>query len=335
MNIFEKYCNDGIELKNRIVVAPMCMNSAYGDGKANNFHVAHYGSLAIGGAGLITLESTAVDKDGRIYEGDIGLWSDDQVEPLKMVVDIIHRFGAKVSVQINHAGRKCPTTDEIIAPSAIAFSDRYALPREMTQEDIDKTVRQFADSAKRAVRAGADAIEIHGAHGYLINQFLSPLSNKRMDSYGGNYEGRAKFLKEVIKAVKREIKEDMMLILRVSAMDFKEGGNDAHEMAKIIKLVKEDLDFVHVSTGGVVRDAVINPYPMYQVEYSKIIKEEAQVKTIAVGLINNKEQAQKIIDEESADLVALGRAMLRNPNWVYAENPDMNIIPDQIKRGFE
>lgn len=334
MKIFEEYNDNKVKLKNRIVVAPMCMNSCEELGMANDFHLVHYGSYALGGAALITIEATAVSKNGRIYKGDIGLFEDKQIEPIKRIVDFCKKFDSKISVQLAHAGRKCETDDNIIAPSAIAFSGSYKMPIEMTKEDIDRVVCEFKNAANRAVKASVYAIEIHAAHGYLINQFLSPLTNKRKDNYGGSLENRVRFLKEVTKAVKSEMHDDMPLILRVSASDYKEGGIDIDEMVKIINLVKEDFDLIHVSSGGVVSDAKINVYPGYQVEFSKIIKEKCNVKTIAVGLINNKEEAEKIIENNEADLIALGRAFLRDPQWVLNESLDKKFIPTQLSRGY-
>lgn len=332
-SIFNEY--ESGKLKNRIVVAPMCMNSSKEKGKANDFHLAHYGSYAMGGAGLITIEAVAIEKCGRIYEGDLCLYDDEQIEPLKRVIDFCHEFSSKVSVQINHAGRKGLKKEKTIGPSKIQFSERYNEPIEMSKEDIKRTVELFKEAARRAVECGADALEIHGAHGYLIDQFLSPLSNIREDEYGGSTENRTRFLMEVIDSFKSVMPESMPLILRVSATDWKEGGIDIDEMVNIINLVKSKIDFVHVSTGGLVKDAVINAYPLYQVEFSKIIKERCNVKTIAVGLIDNKEQAQSIIDNKEADLVALGRAFLRDPNWVLNQSKDSSLAIEQLKRGYD
>lgn len=326
-----------MELKNRIVMPPMCMFTADRDGKVKDFHVDHYATRAAGGVGLIIVEATAVVPNGRITDNDLGIWSDEHVEGLKRIVDRSKAYGAKVGIQISHAGRKCETSDEfIVGPSPLAYSDEYREPRELTKEKIKEILGQFKDGARRANEAGFDILEIHGAHGYLISQFLSPLSNKRDDEYGGSRENRVRFLKEVISEIKKVWPEEKPILLRVSSDDYIKGGIDKEEMVEIVNLVKDDIDMVHVSTGGVAR-AKIDVYPGYQVSHAEAIKTKCDIPTIAVGLIKDYDHIEEIIANDRADLVALGRALLREPylvlNMAY-ENGIEGVYPKPYERGF-
>ena len=305
-----------MNLKNRIVMAPMCMDSCDGDGFANNWHFIHYSTRAIGGVGLIILESTGIEPGGRITDNDLGIWSDNQVENLANIVDECHKYGAKMGIQINHAGRKSETLAyPIIAPSPIAFNDDYRCPNEMTKEDITDTVNLFKAAAKRALEAGFDLLELHGAHGYLIGQFLSPLTNKRKDEYGGTAQNRVRFLKEIIQAVKTVWPETKPLELRVSAEDYAEGGNSAKETASLINFIKDTgIDIVNVSSGGTV-PARISTYPGYQISYSETIKNQCNLLTIGGGLITSPLMAEEILRNNRSDLIYLGRELLRNPYW--------------------
>lgn len=305
-----------MELKNRIVMAPMCMDSSMKDGFANNFHLVHYATRAIGGVGLIILESTGIEPGGRITDYDLGIWSDAHIENLKNIVEECHKYGAKMGIQITHAGRKSEVLSQpIIAPSSIAFNDEYRKPVEMTKEDIVNTINNFKNAAKRSLTAGFDLLELHGAHGYLIGQFLSPLTNKRQDEYGGTPENRVRFVKEVIAAVKTVWPETKPLLLRVSAEDYAEGGNNAKETAILIKLLKDTgVDMIDVSSGGTA-PARITTYPGYQVTYSETIKHTCNIPTIAGGLITSPLMAEEILSNDRADLIFLGRELLRNPYW--------------------
>ncbi|MGB4439007.1 MAG: NADPH dehydrogenase, partial [Sedimentibacter sp.] len=230
-----------LEIKNRVVMAPMCMYSADDDGKATEWHLVHYASRAIGGVGLIIQEATAVEPRGRISSNDLGLWEDSQIEMLKKIVNTAKSYGSLMGVQLGHAGRKCEAENElIIAPSAIAFSGEYRVPNEMTKEDINTVIASFKSAAERCIEVGYDIIEIHGAHGYLINQFLSPVTNKRTDEYGGSLENRTRFLKEVIRAVRQVWPMEKPLMLRVTAEDYVEEGNHPEDLANIINLVKDE-----------------------------------------------------------------------------------------------
>ncbi|MBS4538532.1 NADPH dehydrogenase NamA [Clostridium sp. D2Q-11] len=315
-NLFSSIKIKDLNLKNRIVMAPMCMYSANKDGYANDWHYTHYTSRAIGGVGLILIEATAVESRGRISDGDLGIWDDSHVEGLKNIVDLSHKYDAKIGIQLAHAGRKCAVdSEEIIAPSSIAYNDKYGTPNEMTKDDIKEVINAFKKGASRAKEAGFDIIEIHGAHGYLISEFLSPLSNKRTDEYGGNFENRGRFLKEIIEEVRTVWPEDKPLMVRVSAEDYLEEGNHSKDLGNILGRVKNSgIDIVNVSSGGVA-PAEINPYPGYQIKYAEIIKNITSLPVIAGGLITSPQMAEEIIQNERADLVYLGRALLRNPYW--------------------
>lgn len=318
---------------------PMCMYSADNEGYVNDFHMTHYTSRAIGGVGLIIVEATGITPNGRISSNDLGIWSDDHVEGLKKLVDGVKKHNTHIGIQISHAGRKCVSDDDyIVAPSAIRYSEDYREPRELSKDDIKEVVDQFKQAARRANEAGFDTIEIHGAHGYLISEFLSPLSNKREDEYGGSIENRTRFLKEVLEAVKEVWPEDKAILLRVSAYDYLEDGIDKYEMTKIINLIKDYIDIVHVSTGGVAKlPGKIYTFPGYQVSHCEYIKKETNMPTIAVGLIDNYELVEEILANDRADLVAVGRGILRDPYYVLNTAYKLgvrDIYPQQYKRGY-
>lgn len=316
---------------------PMCMYSADEYGHTSDFHETHYISRAVGGVGLIILEATGVTPNGRISSNDLGIWSDDHIKGLKNIVDKAKVYGAKMGIQLAHAGRKCDSNDEfIVAPSPIRFNEEYKIPRELSKDDIKKITLQFKEAARRADVAGFDILEIHGAHGYLIHQFLSPLSNKRTDDYGGSRENRVRFLREILSSVKEAWPKDKPIILRVSADDYTEGGIDKSEMIQIINLIKGEIDMVHVSSGGLVSVTQIKLYPGYQVAHAEAIKKECSMPTIAVGLIKDYDHIEEIISNSRADMVALGRELLRNPYLVLnmAYKNAIKYSPVQYERGF-
>jgi len=292
------------------------MFCAGNDGLANDWHFVHYVTRAVGGVGLIIMEATAVEPRGRISSHDLGLWSDEQTEGLRRIVTECKKYGAKIAVQLGHAGRKCGVSSEdIIAPSPIAFDETYKSPREMTKDDIFKVTEAFKNAAIRANQAGFDAIEIHAAHGYLINEFLSPLTNKRRDEYGGSLENRARFLLEIIKKIKEAWPSEKPIIVRVSAEEYLEEGNHPSDLAYMLNLMKnEGIDIVNVSSGGVV-PVPIQAYPGYQIKYAEIIKERTGLCVIAGGLITSPLMAEEILQNNRADLIFLGRELLRNPYW--------------------
>ena len=336
--LFSSFKIKDMELKNRVVMAPMCMDSSDERGFANSWHHIHYATRAIGGVGLIILEATGVTPGGCITDKDLGIWQDDHINNLKNIVDEIHKHGAKVGIQINHAGRKSEVIKEqILAPSASAFDENYRTPKEMTKDDIKDVIEAFKNAAERVLKAGFDLLELHGAHGYLIGQFLSPLTNKRNDEYGGTVENRVRFLKEVIKEVKKVWPEHKPLVIRVSAEEYAEGGNNLDTMAEIINLVKEEgVDIVDVSTGGVV-SAKISIYPGYQIKASESIKGKCNIPTIAGGLVTTALMCEEILNNDRADLVYLGRELLRNPYWSIhaAKELEENIkCPVQYERSI-
>lgn len=332
---FEKSNIGKLELRNHIAMAPMCMNSADDKGYVKNFHIIHYGNAAIGGVGLIIVEATAVVPEGRILAQDLGLWDDSQIEGHRKIVEVAHEFGAKVGIQLAHAGRKCAIPEtEIFAPSAIAFSDQYAVPQALDKPGIERVKTAFKNAARRAVEAGYDTLEIHAAHGYLLHEFLSPLSNKRTDEYGGSRENRVRLLNEVKEAVRSVMPAEMPLIVRISAFDYFQGGIDIDEMVAMVDLFKDNVDMIHVSSGALVKEAQVSPYPGYQVPFSEAIKNRCGVRTMAVGLITNIEQIEEILNNGRADLVSLGRILLRDPYFLLNQGEGRVEIPYAIQRGF-
>lgn len=320
MKLLEAYDLKNLKLKNRIVLPPMDLYCSDENGYVNKKHKYHYVSRAIGGVGLIIVEATGILPNGRITDNCLGIWNDDQIAGLKEIVDDCHELSdAKVAIQINHAGRKCTATshgvDHTLAPSPITFDETYRTPKEITKEEINEVIRAFGAAAKRAYDAGFDALEVHGAHGYLISEFLSPVTNKRTDEYGGSTQNRARLLKEVLEEVKKMWGNDRPISLRVSASDYLEDGMTPDEMVKIINMIKEYVDIVHVSSGGVAL-APIKAFPGYQVPFASKIKEECNIPTIAVGLITDPLLVEEILNNKRADLVALGRESFRNPYWV-------------------
>lgn len=314
--LYSSYQLKNLTLKNRIVMPPMCMYSAENDGKANDWHYIHYSTRAIGGVGLILLEATGVEKRGRITNKDLGIWEDGQIEGLSKIVKACHRYGAKVGIQLGHAGRKSEVKEEpSIAPSAIPFNSEYRVPVEMTKKEIQTVVTAFREAARRADQAGLDTIEIHGAHGYLISEFLSPLTNTRTDEYGGSEENRCRFLKEILQEVTTVWPKEKPIIVRVSAEDYGEGGNHDTDLARMLQNLKnQGIDLVNVSSGGVV-DVPVKAYPGYQTPFAETIRREAKIPVITGGLITYPVMAEEILQNERADLVFVGRELLRNPYW--------------------
>lgn len=304
----------GLQLKNRIVMPPMCQYSVTEkDGKPNDWHFSHYTSRAIGGAGLIIMEMTDVEPDGRITDYDLGLWSDDQIPAFKKIIETSQVYGAKVGIQIAHAGRKAEDAAVPVSSSAIQFSGQYKEPRELSTIEVEEMVGKFEAAFKRALNAGVDTIEIHGAHGYLIHQFQSPLTNKRTDKYG---EDKSLFGVEIIKAARRVMPEDMPLLFRISAVEYAEGGYDIDYVIELAKRYKEaGVDVFHVSSGGEGESGPASSGPGYQVDLSEGIRKALNVPTIAVGRMEDPMLSDEVIREGKADLVAVGRGMLRNPYW--------------------
>lgn len=308
-------------------MSPMCQYSATG-GYAGDWHYVHYGTRAVGGAGLLIAEAAAVESQGRITPGDLGLWSDDHIPGLARLTEIIHHNGSVAGIQLAHAGRKasCAVPAEggkqldpdnggwpVKAPSEIPFFPNEPKPVAMTGEDIKKVVSEFRSAAYRADLAGFDVIEIHSAHGYLLHEFLSPLSNKRTDEYGGTFSGRTLLLREVVAAVRAVWPQEKPLFVRLSSTEWKEGGWDINDSIRLATALKDlEVDLIDCSSGGNIHDAVIHAGPGYQVPFAEKIKKTG-VMTGAVGMITSASQAESILTEEKADLIFLGRELLRNP----------------------
>lgn len=336
LKAFQSYKLKNLDLKNRIVMPPMCMYSAKEDGLVTDFHISHYTARAMGGVALIIVEATGVLPNGRISDHDLGIWDHSQVAGLKELVRQIKSFGSLVGIQLNHGGRKYEGKEKLVGPSPIAYSDSYQEPAQLTTDQIKEIVAAFGNAAKLADEAGFDMIEIHGAHGYLINQFLSPHSNHRSDEYGGSLENRVRFLKEVIASIKDNWPESKTLGIRISATEHLEDGYNEAEMVTMLNLVKEDLDIVHVSTGGNGPWAG-NVYPGYQVKQAEIIKQGVGLPIIAVGLLDDIKLIEEVLGNDRADLVAVGRGLLMNPYFVNQEGfkQDQEIeLPFQYERGF-
>jgi 2,4-dienoyl-CoA reductase-like NADH-dependent reductase (Old Yellow Enzyme family) len=333
----------GLKLKNRIVVSPMCQYSSV-DGFANDWHLVHLGARAIGGAALIIQEASAVTPEGRITPDDLGIWKDEHIPFLKRITSFIEAQGSIPGIQLAHAGRKAShhspwkggeslAPDQgawtTLAPSAIAFKEGEPVPHEMTLGEIRQLIDDFREAAKRALKAGYKMIELHGAHGYLLHEFYSPLSNKRTDEYGGSFENRIRLLKDLSGAVREVVPDDFPLWMRISATDWIEGGwneQDSVVLAKELKAVGVDL--IDCSTGGNITGVKIPLVPLYQTPFAETIRREAGIMTGAVGLINTPQEAESIIAEGRADVVILARQMLRDPNFALRAAHDLGVDID-------
>jgi 2,4-dienoyl-CoA reductase-like NADH-dependent reductase (Old Yellow Enzyme family) len=311
-----------LTLRNRIVMSPMCMYSAGLDGRATDWHLAHYAARAVGGAGLLISEATAVEARGRISTADLGLWDDAQIEPVARIVRLVQAQGAAMAVQLAHAGRKAWSPargqgpEPAVAPSALPFDDGWQRPQVLSANEIESLVAAWGAAASRALQAGFDAVEVHAAHGYLCHEFLSPLSNHRDDEYGGDLAGRARFLLRVVEAVRQAWPEGRPLIVRISATDWVEGGLTADDQVIVARELKgRGVDVVDCSSGGVVPAVPPGVGAGYQVPFAEKIRREAGIATLAVGLISAAQMADEIVRNGRADLVALGRELLRHPYW--------------------
>ena len=326
--LFNSLTIRNIIFKNRIVVSPMCQYSSE-DGFANDWHLVHLGSRAIGGAGLIFTEAAAVSPEGRISPNDLGIWKDEHIDMLKRITAFIENQGAVPGIQLAHAGRKASHIApwlggkllkekdggwQTIAPSEIPYADDYARPEEMSLQDIKQCIFDFGKAAHRSMNAGFKVIEIHAAHGYLINEFLSPLSNKRTDDYGGNFENRCRFLMQIVNAVRKVIGFNIPMFVRISATDWVEGGWTAADSVSLCKLMKDaTVDLIDCSSGGNSRDQKITAAPLYQVPFASQIKKDVNILTGAVGLITTAAEAESILQKEQADLIFMARQLLRDP----------------------
>lgn len=336
-----------IEFKNRVWLSPMCQYSSR-EGHPTDWHFVHLGSRAVGGAGLVVVEATAVSPVGRISPDDSGIWSDAHIDGFKRITDFLKANGAAAGIQIAHAGRKASTAApwvgngvlssaeggwQTIAPSSVAFQDGNPAPREMGREDIAKVVREFGSATERSVRAGFQVLEIHMAHGYLLHQFLSPLSNRRSDEYGGSLENRMRFPLEVVREVRSQWPVELPLFVRISATDWAEGEDEVKaleegrslgdkawnaEQSVILcrKLKEMGVDLIDCSSGGTLAQAKIPVGPSYQVPFAALIRKETGILTAAVGLITEPNQALGILKDQRADAIFMAREFLRDPYWV-------------------
>lgn len=348
--LFSPLTIKSITLRNRIVVSPMCQYSST-DGFANDWHLVHLGSRAVGGAALIIQEATAVVPDGRITYGDMGIWKDEHIEKLTSITRFIKENGAVAGIQLAHAGRKASCEKpwiadrqitegenywQTVSASAIPFREGDMIPHALTVEEIKQLVNEFKNATIRSLAAGFQVLEIHAAHGYLINQFLSPLTNKRTDEYGGSFKNRVRFLMEIIAAVQQLWPAELPLFVRISATDWADGGWTLEDSIVLATLLKNNnVDLVDASTGGTVQGIKIPLVPGYQVPFAEAIKKQAGILTGAVGLINEAGQAEIILQEQQADLIFIARGFLRDPYFVLhaAKKLDVNIAwPVQYAR---
>ena len=331
-----------VTLRNRIAMSPMCQYSAR-DGMADAWHLVHLGSRAVGGVGLVMVEATAVTPQGRISPGCLGLWKDQQIEPLALIAGFIRGQGAVPGIQLAHAGRKgschpswaggAPLTDpegawEVLSASDIPFDPRSPVPRPADPADIESLTTAYVAAAKRAVAAGFEVVELHAAHGYLLHQFLSPLSNRRTDEFGGAFANRTRLTRLVAASIRQNLPRGIPLFVRLSATDWVEGGWTLGETQQLAAALKTDgVDLVDISSGGLVHDAVIPVSPGYQVPLSASVRREARMPTAAVGLITEPAQAEEILGRGDADLVFLGRELLRDPYWPLKAQASLSMEP--------
>jgi 2,4-dienoyl-CoA reductase-like NADH-dependent reductase (Old Yellow Enzyme family) len=329
--LFDPLAIRGVTLANRIVVSPMCQYSCE-NGFATDWHLVHLGSRAAGGAGLVFAEATAVEARGRISPYDQGIWSDAHIEPLARITRFIHSQGSIAGIQLAHAGRKGSVGRpwegggkleenqggwrDVVAPSAVSFAVNYAMPVALTTDGIATVVQAFGEAARRAHEAGYRVIEVHSAHGYLLHEFLSPLSNQRSDRYGGSFENRTRIVRETMQAIRRQWPERYPLFIRISATDWVEGGWDIAQSIELARMLKPlGVDLVDCSSGGNVADVKIPIGPGYQTQFAEQVRHGAGILTGAVGMITSPEQAEQILRSGQADLILMARQLLRDPYW--------------------
>lgn len=354
IKLISPYTLGNITLKNRIVISPMCQYSAE-NGIANDWHLAHYGARAIGGAGLIIQEATAITAEGRISHGDLGLWNQEQIASLQGVVKFVQQQGSKMGIQLSHAGRKAsvqkpwegrhkiapeaPNGWQTYGPSALPFEQGEAIPKALTKVQIQEIIQNFQEAALRAIEVGYDVIEIHAAHGYLLHQFYSPLSNHRKDRYGGSFENRIRLTLEVVEAIQQVWGKEKPLLVRISATDWTENGWNIQDSLQLAAALKHlGVHLIDTSTGGNVL-AEIPVQPGYQVSFSSEIKNKINIPTAAVGLISTPQQAEEILQNDAADLICIARESLRNPQFpLYAayvlQHESKDLWPKQYERAF-
>ena len=352
--LFEKYKIRGVEFRNRLWVSPMCQYSSE-DGMPTDWHLVHLGSRAVGGAGLVIMEATAVSPEGRISPSDAGIWSDAHCDAYQKITKFIKEQGAVPGIQIAHAGRKASTAEpwnggkivdegyggwETLAPSAIAFADDYTMPCEMSKDDIERAREDFVAAARRAVEAGFEVIEIHAAHGYLLHEFLSPLSNKRTDEYGGSLENRLRFPLDIAQKVRAAVPENLPVFVRISATDWTDGGWELEQSIEFCRVLKDiGVDLIDVSTGGNVLGAKIPVAPGYQVYFAAEIRRRLGIATGAVGMITGAAQSEIILQNGEADAILIAREFLRDPYFPFTAAKELGesltYVPKQYGRAIE
>ncbi len=351
-SLFQPLTLGGVTLRNRIAVSPMCQYSSL-DGFASDWHVVHLGSRAVGGAGLVIAEASAVEEKGRITPGDLGIWKDEHIGELARIAAFVKQQGAAAGIQLAHAGRKAsskvpwqggasiPVSDggwQTEAPSAIPYAPANTVPEALTIPAIRRITNSFVAATKRALLAGFDIVELHAAHGYLLHEFLSPLSNQRTDEYGGSFENRTRLLIDVVKAVRAVWPEHLPLFVRLSASDWAEGGWTIEDSVAVSKqLAALGVALIDCSSGGAVPQQKIDLRPGYQVPFAERVRREAGIKTGAVGLITEPAQAESIIAEGKADLVLMARELLRDPYWPLHAAQALGVAPQppvQYARAF-
>lgn len=352
MKLFTPFTQRSVSLRNRIVIAPMCEYSAT-DGLPNDWHFVHLGSRAVGGAGLLITEATAISPEGRISAGDVGLWNEAQQQAWQPIVAFIKAQGAVAGVQLAHAGRKASVMRpwegggplaadagawQTVAPSAVPFDTHWHVPQALDSAGIAQVIADFRAAAVRALATGFQLIELHGAHGYLLHQFLSPLSNHRTDNYGGSFENRTRLVREVIAAVREVWPEHLPLWLRISATDWSEGGWDVEQTVQLAREVKSmGVDLVDISSGGLMPHVKIPLSPGYQVPFAARVRHDAGIATGAVGLITESTHAARIIDEGAADVVLIARESLRDPYFPRRAAQELGVTitaPEQYQRAW-
>ena len=347
--LFESIVIRGLSIPNRIWVSPMCQYSAV-DGVIGSWHIQHLGSMAAGRPGLLIVESTGISPAGRISTGCTGIWNDEQVAKFREVTALVHSQNVPIGIQLNHSGRKGSTMPswweyevarssdgswQTFAPSSIPLNG-FPTPKELTEDEIAEIINDFAKAAKMSVQAGFDLIEIHGAYGYLIHQFLSPISNKRSDNYGGNFEGRARFLKEIIQKIRSVVPDVMPLLVRIPAQDWVDGGWTLDESIQLVNEIKLiGVDVVDIVSGGILQDAWGPNFEGSQVSFSAQIRSATGIKTAVGGAIADPLFANSVIKNEEADAVMIGTAILRNPHWPLLASESLNgnlVWPNQLLR---
>ena len=351
--LFTELTIRGTTFRNRLWVSPMCQYSSE-DGLPTDWHLVHLGSRAVAGAGAVFVEATAVSPEGRISPSDSGIWTDVHTEEFVRITRFIKDQGCVPGIQIAHAGRKASTSApwnggkkveiddggwDVVAPSAIAFADDYPMPREMDASDIEKVKSDFVAAALRSVNAGFQVIELHAAHGYLLHEFLSPLSNKRSDEYGGDLAGRTKLPMDVAKAVRDEVPQHIPIFVRISATDWADGGWDLEQSIEFAKMLKHaGIDLIDCSTGGLVSYAQIPVEPNYQVPFAEAIRRKAGIATAAVGMITEPQQAEAILDAGQADAIMVARQFLREPYLAFRAAKELGAsidVPKQYGRAID